>query len=161
VFLVSSYPQVESCTSLRFWAPWMLESLMCSGTVFVHTHSQLIHTLPVWLLRPRMSPETRASKAWSPACGAAGRWEKHYEAEYRKLGHWGHILEVDVGVFVCLCFLATTGESPLYHQLLPWQHSDSTCPKQYETVSQNKPLFLISWLSQVICHSNWRLTNIY
>jgi hypothetical protein len=46
--------------------------------------------------------------------------------------------------------------------ILPQAQSNKTkwsWTKTSETMSQNKPVFLLSWLSQVFCHSNEKLTN--
>lgn len=51
-------------------------------------------------------------KAWSPDCGATGRWWNLSEAEPsgRRLGHWASVLEGDTGTYaptLVLGFLAT------------------------------------------------------
>jgi hypothetical protein len=48
---------------------------------------------------------------------------------------------------------------PLQWTLLPQADSNGAKQLCVETMSQNKPFFLLSWLTQVFCHSNRDLTN--
>jgi hypothetical protein len=63
-------------------------------------------------------------KAQSPACGAIGRWWTLQEVgpSGRKLGHWGHALEADIGspapsLSLLFCSLAVMRGAALLYQV--------------------------------------------
>lgn len=110
-------------------------------------------------------PQAHLLKGWSPAHDASGKW---------KLGPWQYTLERNFGspgpssasLFAfqepwakCLTLPYASG-----HDVLPYHRPGNNSNKQSwtetcKTITQNKLIFLLSWLSQVFYCSNRKPTN--
>jgi hypothetical protein len=105
-----------------------------------------------------------------------GRWWSLQEAgpSGRTLGHWG--CTIDRGYWNtcpffslfpdCYDMISFALPSTLCHDVLPHCKSKNNGASQpwteiLESVSQNEPFLLFSWLSQVFCHSDGKLRNTW
>jgi hypothetical protein len=87
-----------------------------------------------------------------------------YWKEVRSLRDWRQSWDPGPLLFLFLPANLCKVSKFLYHTLPPWCIAPNTMETTdrglSETMSQNKPFLLISWLSQIFCHTDRKLTNI-